>query len=103
MVNYDSGGSYILLSDALANGARILTRVSIDDIRVNRQHGPSMENLKRVKHKRSYGYGLGERTLMKLETSRSPVGEFGWGDDGSGERHPGVLHPACGQYEPRLL
>ncbi len=90
--NYESGGgglmgdadSYILLADALANGgvgkngARILKKETIDDMRRNRQEGPSMEDFKRVKHKRGYGYGLGVRTLLEPDTSRSPVGEFGW-------------------------
>ena len=90
--NYESGGgglmgdadSYMLLADALANGgvgengARILTGASIDDMRTNRQHGPSMTDFLRVRHKRGYGYGLGVRTLMDAGSSRSPVGEFGW-------------------------
>ena len=90
--NYDSGGgglmgdadSYILLADALANGgvgrngARILTRASIDDMRRNRQTGPSMADFKKVRHKRGYGYGLGVRTLIDPASSKSPLGEFGW-------------------------
>ena len=90
--HYDSGGgglmgdadSYILLADALANGgagengARILSRSSIDDMRRNRQSGPAWTDWLKVKHKRGYGYGLGVRTLMDASTSRSPIGEFGW-------------------------
>ena len=92
MPRYDSGGGglmgdvdgYILLEDALANdgvgrnGARILSRASIDDMRTNRQTGKAMEDFKRVRHKRGYGYGLGVRALIDPRTSRSPVGEFGW-------------------------
>lgn len=37
-----------------------------------------MEDFKKVRHKRGYGYGLGVRTLLDASTSRSPVGEFGW-------------------------
>lgn len=90
--NYDSGGGglmgdvdgYMPLADALANdgvgynGARILSRASIDDLRRNRQLGPAMEDFKRVRHKRGYGYGLGVRTLIDAASSRSPLGEFGW-------------------------
>ena len=92
MPRYDSGGgglmgdadSYILLADALANrgigknGERILTQASIDDMRTNRQKGPSWMDWLKVKHKAGYGYGLGVRTLMDASSSRSPVGEFGW-------------------------
>ena len=90
--NYESGGggllgdvdSCMLLADALAcggvgrNGARILTVGSIDNMRTNRQSGPSMEDFRRVRHKRGYGYGLGVRTLIDQGTSKSPIGEFGW-------------------------
>lgn len=62
----DSGGgglmgdvdSYILLADTLvndgvgANGAWILTHASIDNMRTNRQHGASMNDFRRVLHKR---------------------------------------------------
>ena len=92
MPRYDSGGgglmggvdSYMLLADALANGgvgrngARVLTRGSIDDMRRDRQTGPSRPDWLKVKHKRGYGYGLGVRTLVDPASSRSPVGEFGW-------------------------
>lgn len=92
MPRYDSGGggllgdieSYMLLADALANGgigkngAQILSRASIDDMRRDRQTGPSKPDWLKVKHKRGYGYGLGVRTLIDPATSRSPVGEFGW-------------------------
>ena len=92
MPRYESGGggllgdvdSYILLADALANGgvgrsgARILSAASIDDMRRNRQTGAAMEDFKRVRHKKGYGYGLGVRTLIDAASSRSPLGEFGW-------------------------
>lgn len=92
MPRYDSGGggllgdvdSYMLLADALAcggvgrNGARILTQASIDDMRRDRQTGPSRPDWLKVRHKRGYGYGLGVRTLIDPASSRSPVGEFGW-------------------------
>ena len=92
MPRYDSGGgglmgdadSYILLADALANfgvganGARVLTQASIDDMRRNRQSGPAWTDWLKVKHKRGYGYGLGVRTLLDPASSRSPLGEFGW-------------------------
>lgn len=92
MPHYDSGGgglmgdadSYILLADALANngiganGARILSPASIDDMRTNRQYGPALTGWKKVLHKRGYGYGLGVRTLTDASASRSSIGEFGW-------------------------
>ena len=92
MPHYDSGGgglmgdadSYTLLADALANGgvgesgACILSAASIDDMRTNRQSGPSWTDWLKVKHKRGYGYGLGVRTLMDPTSSHSPIGEFGW-------------------------
>ena len=128
--HYDSGGgglmgdadSYILLADALANdgmganGVRILTRASIDDMRTNRQHGASMDDFRKVLHKRGYGYGLGVRTLIDPTTSKSPVGEFGW-DGAAGawtmmdvERHIAAFYAqhvlgcnrAFYEYHPRI-
>lgn len=89
--NYESGGaglmgdldSYILLPDALANdgvgaaGARILTRASIDEMRRDRL-GPASKKDFDEMGKVGYSYGLGVRTLVDAETSRSPIGEFGW-------------------------
>ena len=94
--NYDCAGGgvvtrvsdYVLLADALANdgvganGVRILTRESIDNMRTNRlttdiqfaDHA-KMQNF-------GYGYGLGVRTLVNPNAAKSPVGEFGW--DGLG-------------------
>ncbi len=92
MPRYDSGGgglmgdvdSYIVLADALANdgvganGARILSRASIDDMRRDRQTGEALTGWRKVLHKKGYGYGLGVRTLTDPASSRSPIGEFGW-------------------------
>ena len=89
---YESGGaglvgdvsSYILLADALANGgvgrngARILSQESIDNMRTNRALGVRGEDFDTLCNKFGYGYGLGVRTLIHKETSRSPLGEFGW-------------------------
>lgn len=88
---YESGGagllgdleSYILLSDALANdgvgrtSARILTRASIDEMRRDRLLPDSKKDFDEM-GKVGYSYGLGVRTLVDAEASRSPVGEFGW-------------------------
>lgn len=88
---YESGGagligdmdSYVLLTDALANdgvgmsGARILTRESIDEMRKDRMVGPSRGDFD-LRNKVGYSYGLGVRTLVDADSSRSPVGEFGW-------------------------
>lgn len=79
---------YVLLADALANdgvganGAKILSRESIDNMRTNRlttdilfaDHA-KMQNF-------GYGYGLAVRTLVNPKAALSPVGEFGW--DGLG-------------------
>lgn len=89
--NHESGGaglvgdveSYVLLADALANdgvgatGAKILSRESIDEMRTNRAFGEARKDYDSM-NKVGYGYGLGVRTLTDKETSRSPLGEFGW-------------------------
>ena len=89
--NYESGGagllgdleSYILLSDALANdgvgrnGARILTRQSIDEMRRDWLNADSKKDFDEM-GKVGYSYGLGVRTLVDNSLSRSPIGEFGW-------------------------
>lgn len=94
--NYDSAGGgiitrvsdYVLLADALANdgvganGARILTRASIDDMRTNRLTTPVMFADHAKMQNFGYGYGLGVRTLVNQKAAKSPVGEFGW--DGLG-------------------
>lgn len=91
--NYDSAGGgvistvsdYVLLADALANGgvgangARILSRASIDDMRTNRLTTQQMfdDHALRMQDY-GYGYGLGGRTLMDPRAAKSPVGEYGW-------------------------
>lgn len=88
---YESGGaglfgdldSYILLTDALANdgmganGARILSRASIDELRRDRQTGDCRADFDAM-NKVGYSYGLGVRTLVDNSHARSPIGEFGW-------------------------
>ena len=91
--NYDSAGAglitrvsdYMTLMDALANdgigrnGAQILTRATIDDMRTNRlvskemyeQHSVSNWNF-------GYGYGLGVRTMVDPRIAVGAKGEFGW-------------------------
>ncbi len=90
--NYDSAGGglvsrvsdYILLADALANdgvaanGNRILTRESIDNMRRSRLDTPVKKRDYRKNLDYGYEYGLGVRTLVYSETSKSPAGEFGW-------------------------
>ena len=94
--NYDCAGGgvvsrvsdYVLLADALANdgvganGARILTRKSIDDMRANRLTTPQMFADHAKMQNFGYGYGLGVRALVNPDAAKSPVGEFGW--DGLG-------------------
>jgi len=88
---YESGGAglactvdaYGKFVDAMANygiganGARILSKESIDLMRENRLSGQSLEDFKKS-GKEGYGYGLGVRTLIDKSKSRGPVGEFGW-------------------------
>lgn len=88
---YESGGagllgdldSYILLVDALANdgvganGVRILTRTSIEEMRRDRMVGASRKDFDEL-GKAGYSYALGVRTLVDDSLSRSPIGEFGW-------------------------
>lgn len=88
---YESGGagllgdldSYILLADALANdgvganGVRILSRASIDEMRRDRMVGASRKDFDTL-NKVGYSYALGVRTLVDNSLSRSPIGEFGW-------------------------
>ena len=94
--NYDSAGGgvitrvsdYVLLADALANdgvganGVRILTRASIDNMRTNRLTTKVMFADHAKMQNFGYGYGLGVRTLVNQKAAKSPVGEFGW--DGLG-------------------
>lgn len=91
--HYESGGGglvstlddYALFADAMAcngvgaSGARILTKESIDALRVN-QIGTFVRNTEYMCYTGpGYGYGLGVRTLIdKSQGQRSPLGEFGW-------------------------
>jgi CubicO group peptidase (beta-lactamase class C family) len=94
--NYDSAGGgivtrvsdYVLLADALANdgiganGTRILTRESVDNIRRNRMDGiRALDFWKTAKY--GYGYGLGVMTLINKTAVAPPLGTFGW-DGASG-------------------
>lgn len=89
--NYESGGAgvtttvdeYIKVLDALAcdgigaTGNRILKPESIKMIGTNRLNEVQLKDFK-VSGKIGYGYGLGVRVLIEKESSKSPVGEFGW-------------------------
>lgn len=89
--NYESGGAgltctvdaYSMVLDALANngmgatGARILKSESIRTMSKNWLTDRQLEDFKKS-GKVGYGYGLGVRTLIDGNTSKSPVGEFGW-------------------------
>lgn len=88
---YESGGAglicnaddYIKFADALcnngeaANGARILSKDSVDKMRNNELDKDCYEDFKQL-GKIGYSYGLGVRTLVDKSASKSPVGEFGW-------------------------
>jgi CubicO group peptidase (beta-lactamase class C family) len=94
--NYDSAGGgivtrvsdYVLLADALANdgvganGTRILTRESIDNMRTNRMDEARAADFWKMA-KYGYGYGLGVMTLVNQTTALAPLGTFGW-DGASG-------------------
>ncbi len=62
-----------------ASGIRIISKESIDSIRINRLVGAAKEDFDKWGIL-GYGYGLGVRTLIDKETSssKSPIGEFGW-------------------------
>lgn len=89
--SYDSGGAglcctvddYILILDALAcggvahNGYQLLSQDSIDQLRSPQLNDTCREDFL-LGGKVGYSYGLGVRTLVDGEKSRSPVGEFGW-------------------------
>jgi CubicO group peptidase (beta-lactamase class C family) len=89
--NYDSSGGgvitrvsdYVLLADALANdgvganGERILTRESIDNMRRNRMTGARAADFWKLA-KYGYGYGLGVMTLISQSAAAAPLGTFGW-------------------------
>lgn len=93
---YESGGAglfgsvndYIRFADALccggvgANGARILSAASIDQMRTCQVTGDCARDFDLV-GRRGYGYGLGVRTLTdKSLGAKSPLGEFGWDSAG---------------------
>lgn len=93
--DYDSGGAglfgnaeqYIKMVDALANGGvaangyRVLTMESIDEMRKD-QLTPEVSKALQSKaaKRKGYSYGLGVRTLVDkgAANTKSAVGEFGW-------------------------
>lgn len=96
--NFESGGGgiitstecYVLLADALANGGvgangnRILKEETVLYMSQNHLTDIQMQDYhERGAGNYGYGYGLGVRTLMSQSdhgnTSKSLVGEFGWG------------------------
>ena len=88
--NYDSGGAgvtasvdaYATFVDALAcggvgaNGARIITQASLDEMKKPRLDEQQLKDFGRFGI--GYSYGLGVRTLANPAVSKSPIGEFGW-------------------------
>lgn len=89
--NYDSGGAglyssvddYIKFASALAcggissAGTQLLKRSSIDMMRKDQLSGDLRADFDKLS-KKGYSYGLGVRTLIDSNSSKSPVGEFGW-------------------------
>ncbi len=91
--NYESGGAglistvndYILFLDAMCNGGtsadgyKVLDAGSIDLMRQDQLHEVSKKDFRQL-GKIGYSYGLGVRTLVdkEMSRSRSPLGEFGW-------------------------
>jgi len=75
---------YIRFADALANdgvgfnGYRLISRASIDEMRVDHLTDVNRKDFLRFFGSPEYGYGLGVRTLIDGSLSPSPVGEFGW-------------------------
>lgn len=88
--NYDCGGAGLTISvdayssvvDALAcggvgaNGAQILQPETILEMAKPRLNEQQLKDFGRGPM--GYSYGLGVRTLIHKEQSRSPIGEFGW-------------------------
>jgi CubicO group peptidase (beta-lactamase class C family) len=89
--HYDAGGAgiactvedYAKVLDALsnggvaANGVRLLTEASIQEMRKNRLNEQQLADF-HIGGKTEYGYGYGVRTLLDTAKSKSPFGEFGW-------------------------
>lgn len=89
--HFESGGggiactveSYAKVLDALANGGvaangnRILMPESIKALSTNQLNMQQLEDF-HIGGKNEYGYGLGVRTLLDPDASKSPLGEFGW-------------------------
>ena len=91
--NYQSGGAgliscpddYILFIDAMCsggvgrNGARILSRATIDLMRMSQLKGDSLRYFS-GNALAGYGYGLGVRTMIDKAAggSNGSLGEFGW-------------------------
>ena len=88
---YESGGAgvitstddYVSFVSALSNygtaknGAHILSKESIDNMKTNRL--TDEEKLEGFwKRCDGYGYGLGVRTLIDNKGTHAPIGEFGW-------------------------
>ena len=88
---YESGGggvactveAYSKIIDALANdgiganGTQILKPESIKEMSKNRLNEQQLQDF-HIGGKLEYGYGLGVRTLIDENASKSPIGEFGW-------------------------
>ena len=89
---YQSGGAgltsctedYALFLDAFAcggigkNGNRILMHETVNLMKTNHLQGRQCEDFNQLRP--GYGYGLGVRTHINKEESKSlsPLGEFGW-------------------------
>lgn len=91
--NYESGGAglianaadYIKFVDALATGRskdgyQILKPETVELMKTNQLGEKSLASFRAGTHNKGYGYAMGVRTLMDkgIESSLSPVGEFGW-------------------------
>ena len=88
---YESGGAGLICTvdaysqfvQALANGGvgatgnRIITTDSLHILRQNHLNELMLKDFAAT-GKKGYGYGLGVRTLMDANASKSPIGEFGW-------------------------
>lgn len=92
--DYDSGGAgvittihdYAKFASALANygvgqnGARILSKASVNLMRTNTLDERRLKDFKQWRNNFEYGYGFGVRTKMDVGRggSLAPNGEFGW-------------------------
>ncbi len=121
---YESAGAgligdvadYMKFADALANdgvganGYRLISRESIDEMRTNELKGPWSDFCDRHVVRAGYGYGLGVATMIDqvagaslFGTARSPVGQFSWDSAAGAWVMVDVENKLCAFYAQHVL